>query len=397
MERPFGRFGSFAGKHDNRSCHDCHQQSLYASTRQMVLWIADRPDKIGKHAPVPNSRCEGCHQLAVGKKPWQHAHWLAGHKAHFESDSAPLRGLLCVKCHGAEIHRFPAVVAHLPAGRVSRQPAGEARQDGEASRDQLRDVSRVHRRPSGAGRPRLGGPRPDPVTEAVPRLSRNAGEAAWLHRREGSAQGTLRLMPRRPQGHDAGRRQGVVPAVPRGCREQAVPRRHQSPADRDAVPASAINHTQHRSMHRTAWGATRRCRSADSSIRRCRSTPTAWFGGAFRRLQAGGARQRSKTGCRTTAARATCSRTLGRRFATLLRWPPLAASDSFPHVRHTSLPCLTCHVVNRNTSKYGLVFEVPRGCDLCHHQIAHGRNRRSEGLRAMPSSRTHWRCRDRCR
>jgi hypothetical protein len=45
---------------------------------------------------------------------------------------------------------------------------------------------------------------------------------------------------------------------------------------------------------------------------------------------------------------------------------PAASVDTFPHGRHTSLPCLTCHTVNRE--KYGLVFEVPRGCDLCHHQ-----------------------------
>jgi hypothetical protein len=43
-----------------------------------------------------------------------------------------------------------------------------------------------------------------------------------------------------------------------------------------------------------------------------------------------------------------------------------AAVDTFPHSRHTSLPCITCHTIN--LAKTGLAFEIPRGCDLCHHQ-----------------------------
>jgi hypothetical protein len=49
-----------------------------------------------------------------------------------------------------------------------------------------------------------------------------------------------------------------------------------------------------------------------------------------------------------------------------LRGVGVVSADSFPHPRHTSLPCLTCHVVNSPTRT--LTFEAPRGCDLCHHQ-----------------------------
>src|ERR1043166_3800692 len=72
MERPFRRFAAGAGKHENLKCHDCHQQSMYANARQLVLWVAERPEKIGAHPPVPNGRCEGCHQFAGGREPWQH-------------------------------------------------------------------------------------------------------------------------------------------------------------------------------------------------------------------------------------------------------------------------------------------------------------------------------------
>ncbi len=46
--------------------------------------------------------------------------------------------------------------------------------------------------------------------------------------------------------------------------------------------------------------------------------------------------------------------------------------DSFPHAPHKSLPCLTCHTVNNPDAPYGLVFAIPRGCDLCHHQAFYG-------------------------
>ncbi len=44
----------------------------------------------------------------------------------------------------------------------------------------------------------------------------------------------------------------------------------------------------------------------------------------------------------------------------------LAAADSFPHARHTTLACLTCHVTGSGQGR--LTFEAPRGCALCHHQ-----------------------------
>lgn len=50
--------------------------------------------------------------------------------------------------------------------------------------------------------------------------------------------------------------------------------------------------------------------------------------------------------------------------------PPSVVIDTFPHARHKALACLTCHTVQGGGR--GLVFEAPRGCDLCHHQDAFG-------------------------
>jgi hypothetical protein len=47
---------------------------------------------------------------------------------------------------------------------------------------------------------------------------------------------------------------------------------------------------------------------------------------------------------------------------------PSAAADSFPHSRHKSLTCITCHLSSREHGK--LAFEQPRGCQICHHQAA---------------------------
>lgn len=51
MKVPFQRFAG--SKHDSLSCHSCHQQSMFANLRQLYLWVAERPEKIGKHAKVP--------------------------------------------------------------------------------------------------------------------------------------------------------------------------------------------------------------------------------------------------------------------------------------------------------------------------------------------------------
>lgn len=108
METPFQRFTVSA--HHDLSCHDCHQQSIFASTRQMVLWVAERPVDIREHAPVPNARCESCHVTGEPEN-WQRIRETAGHKLHLDSKNPALAGIQCVDCHGVEVHRFTPVDA----------------------------------------------------------------------------------------------------------------------------------------------------------------------------------------------------------------------------------------------------------------------------------------------
>ena len=108
MGPAFQRFTSASNKHAELSCHDCHTQSIFASARQLYVWIAERPQNIGEHARVPNRVCETCHVTGDSAR-WQRIASTAGHRVHLESDSADLKGLQCVSCHGAEVHRFKPV------------------------------------------------------------------------------------------------------------------------------------------------------------------------------------------------------------------------------------------------------------------------------------------------
>jgi hypothetical protein len=71
MNPAFQRFSSAENKHAELSCHDCHQQSIFASARQVYLWVAERPEEIGPHAKVANAVCEACHMPRRGGTPIQ--------------------------------------------------------------------------------------------------------------------------------------------------------------------------------------------------------------------------------------------------------------------------------------------------------------------------------------
>ena len=104
MDSAFARFAE--SEHADRGCHDCHQQAVTASLRQVYSWVLERPDEIGAHAPVPNAVCSNCHITEDPDSTWQRISATAGHRVHLESDSTALQEALCVTCHGLEIHQF---------------------------------------------------------------------------------------------------------------------------------------------------------------------------------------------------------------------------------------------------------------------------------------------------
>ncbi|MEE8060793.1 MAG: hypothetical protein V3T16_03150 [Gemmatimonadales bacterium] len=110
MEDPFGKFASGAGRHEDLQCHDCHRQGITTSMWQLFLWVAERPEEITAHAPVPNERCDECHSIGADET-WERIATTAGHRVHLESDSVDLAEVMCVTCHGEEIHAFVPVNA----------------------------------------------------------------------------------------------------------------------------------------------------------------------------------------------------------------------------------------------------------------------------------------------
>lgn len=104
-------------EHSQLECHDCHQQPLTASMRQLYLWVAERPEDIGEHAPVATEVCARCHIQEDPNETWQAIATTQGHELHLTSDSSALAEVQCVTCHAPEVHRFaPAQETCATAG-----------------------------------------------------------------------------------------------------------------------------------------------------------------------------------------------------------------------------------------------------------------------------------------
>ena len=104
-------------EHSQLECHDCHQQPMTASMRQLYLWVVERPEEIGEHAPVASAVCARCHITEDPEETWELISATQGHQVHLESDSTALDDVQCVTCHGREVHRFvPAEETCASAG-----------------------------------------------------------------------------------------------------------------------------------------------------------------------------------------------------------------------------------------------------------------------------------------
>jgi hypothetical protein len=112
-------------EHAKLECHDCHQQPIAASMRQVYLWVLDRPEEIGEHAPVADAVCVRCHVQEDPDSTWQRISATAGHRVHLESDSSVLSQAQCVTCHGREVHSF--VPAEETCGQTDCHRAEDTR------------------------------------------------------------------------------------------------------------------------------------------------------------------------------------------------------------------------------------------------------------------------------
>jgi hypothetical protein len=97
-------------EHSKLECHDCHRQSQLANARQLVMWIAERPEHIPEHAKLPTRVCARCHIQKPGSdSTWKRIVATAGHRVHLSSTDSALKKVQCVTCHGVEVHAFQPV------------------------------------------------------------------------------------------------------------------------------------------------------------------------------------------------------------------------------------------------------------------------------------------------
>lgn len=342
-----------ASEHDSLSCHDCHQQSLFASARQLYLWVLERPEEIGPHAPVPNRVCETCH-VTGEPEVWQRIASTAGHRTHLESDSSALRDVMCVTCHGVEVHRF------APVDQTCAQ--ADCHVDSEITLGAMANQTALHCVTCHA------------FTAEVPAL------ATW-----DSAAGTL--VPGMQQCFSCHEMQAVLADFDpvfdphRGtCGMCHNPHEDVAARDADATCASAACHVDWR-----AYPFHTGARHVDVATQctLCHEPHRA-------RVDASDC-----TGCHAAVAeRPGIPRALRERLRRLapfdttrvlrqgfdLQWPPrpalrphairdspmAAPADTFSHKQHERLACLVCHTTREGHGR--LTFEPPRGCQICHHQ-----------------------------
>lgn len=357
MKGPFQRFTG--SKHDSLSCHDCHQQSIFASTRQLYLWVADRPEQISMHSKVPTRICAACHvQGDREKDKWKRIATTAGHRVHLESDSSALRGVECTTCHGLEVHRF--VPVDSTCGQAGCHIGTEIRLGKMAGQTGLHCIA-CHQ-----------------FTADVPLLATRD-----------SAAGTLRPGAQQCLGCHAMRAKLADFNPARDPHTQTCgmchnPHEQTRPAEALKSCASAGCHADWRNepfhvgvTHRRVAERCTTCHPPHgakvdaSDCAGCHAEVRARSGGRVQPPQpfdtTRALRQISWREVDEPEPRGKGDAHLPRDAPATAVLAPAVPADSFPHDRHKQLSCIACHTAQGQRT---LTFEAPRGCQICHHQAA---------------------------
>lgn len=369
MNPAFQRFATDENEHAELSCHDCHQQPLSASARQLYLWVAERPSEIGEHAKVPSRVCEACH-VTGDTATWQRIAATAGHRVHLESDSSSLKDIQCVSCHGVEVHRFQPVAATCGQSGCHKTSDTEIVL-GKMAEQTVRHCTSCHA-----------------FTAEVPALATRD-----------SARGTL--VPGKPECLGCHEMRQVLAGFderrePHGgtCGTCHNPHVQKTAAEAASSCATSACHANWRAepfhtgaSHRRVGAQCLTCHLAHSA-----KVDASNCEGCHRSVRAR-TRMRPPLPFDTTAALRRASATpTPRAYLSLAVFPApsrvfaavrlisdrftvtapfhgedaASAADTFPHARHARLSCLVCHATGTGHGR--LTFERPRGCAICHHR-----------------------------
>jgi hypothetical protein len=360
MKGPFQRFTG--SKHDSLSCHNCHQQSIFASTRQLYLWVADRPEQISMHSKVPTRICAGCHvQGDQEKEKWKRIATTAGHRVHLESDSSALQKLECTTCHGLEVHRFVPVDStcgqsgchigtEIRLGKMSNQTGFHC----VACHQFTAEVPLLATRDSAAGTLRPG------ARECLGCHEMRAKLADFDPARDPHRQTCGMCHNPHEQTRPADALKSCAAA---GCHSdwRSEPF-HTGLRHKDVAQRCTLCHQPH-----AAAVDASDCSGCHAEVNR-RSGGRYHLPAAFDTTRA---LQRSSLNVAPEPewkgkGDANPPRAAPAPQSLLPDPAAAAAADTFSHDRHNQLACLTCHVTSRGHG--GLTFQAPRGCQICHHQ-----------------------------
>lgn len=345
------------GKHDTLGCHSCHLPNLKQQAMELVLWMVDRPDKVPPHEKVPPTVCKNCHEQGEAKDTWQAIATTAGHRVHFESDSLKDEKIECLTCHARSAHRF------VPVDSTCAQRGCHLTDDVTIRLGKMADQTGMHCAVC------------HEFSAAVPRLATVDSASGTLI--PGNEQCfSCHAMQQRLQDFDPERdpHDGK-------CGLCHNPHTNVKPSDALTSCAAAACHGDWEKVEFHSGAAHRR------GIQDCETchTPHAARVDASACASCHERVRGSATGERVRKPPLPFDTTKALRSVSALPDPigphgkgdappdddPPAAlllpapADSFEHARHKELSCITCHTTSSKTST--LNFEVPRGCQICHH------------------------------
>lgn len=374
------------GKHDTINCHSCHTFNALSEGRKMVLWMSGvrfgesrgKAAEAPTHGAVPRDICENCHKQGAARETWQSIAVTAGHRVHLESDSASGKlksGSECLSCHATTAHVFqPSDSTCSQRGCHLTEETGirlgaMARAGGlhcVLCHEFTREVPALATFDSASSTLRPGRDqclRCHAMQQALPDFNPardpHAGQCGLCHNphedaKPGEAVKSCEMARCHADwreepfhlgaGHRKTREQCLTCHVPHAARVDA--------SDCEGCHREVAGRTGRRPPLPFDTAAAKRRIASASHL-----DPPAWFLPAGPGQQTGtdqwgmddGPPEDDPSGVR-------------------LEWPAagVPAADSFPHPRHRTLSCITCH--RTRSGHGGLAFEVPRGCDICHHQ-----------------------------
>lgn len=338
------------GKHDTLQCHACHAFEFRAQAREMILWIAARPQAVPPHGRVPQEVCERCHVQGEAKEQWRRIASTAGHSVHLAQDSAAHGGKIqCLTCHARTAHRFLANDSTCAMNGCHVR--NEIRLGRMAGQSEMHCTLCHQFTAEATFRPG--------IDTAARMMIPGQRQCTACH---GMQQLTARFdFGRDPHGGQCGT-----------CHD---PHAQTRPRDADSTCASC--HTKWReipfhtgAIHRGVVRPTACTACHQPHAARVDASDCTGCHREMRQRRPGGRELRpplpfdTSAALRTSALSPSPGLVHGKGDAPL-EDPPPAPADTFEHARHQRLPCLTCHDPR---SQRRLTFEPGRGCQICHHQ-----------------------------